>query len=80
MCGDFNAPRGRATFARLASTYADAIPAHHTTSIDASLHRAGQLNLMVDGLFHTAAVSAREVTFHPGVSDHYALTATLTLA
>jgi endonuclease/exonuclease/phosphatase family metal-dependent hydrolase len=77
LCGDFNAPRGRATFSLIAESFIDGIPAHYTTSIDGSLHRAGQLPYMVDGLFHTPTYKLENATLHSGVSDHMALTATL---
>ena len=77
LCGDFNAPRGRATFSKFASTYRDNIPAHYTTSLDGTLHRAGPLPYMVDGLFTTPHYTAKDVELHTGVSDHCAITATL---
>lgn len=80
MCGDFNAPRGRATFGLIATTFQDGVPAHYTSSIDGSLHRAGPLPLMVDGLFHTPSYKLTDAKLHTGVSDHCALTCTLTKA
>ncbi|MDR3571692.1 MAG: endonuclease/exonuclease/phosphatase family protein [Candidatus Pacebacteria bacterium] len=77
LCGDFNAPRGGEIFSELASRYADTIPAQYTTSIDKELHRAGDLQLMVDGLFTTAGYRASHVHLHSGVSDHLAIVATL---
>lgn len=70
LCGDFNAPRGRVIFDKLASHYKDNIPAHITTSIDKNLHRAGDLNLMVDGLFSTAGYQVESVSVIEGLSDH----------
>jgi exonuclease III len=78
FCGDFNAPRGRTTFGRIAAEFTDAIPAHYTGSIDGTFHRAGNLPYMVDGLFHTPNYKAEDVTLHTGISDHMAITATLT--
>lgn len=83
MCGDFNAPRGRASFARLAENFIDSIPVHYTTSIDTNLHRVGKNmppNRMVDGLFHTSTYKAENVQLHTGVSDHCAITAILSKA
>lgn len=80
LCGDFNAPRGRATFSLLADHFIDGVPAEYTTSIDGSLHRAGQLPYMVDGLFHTPTYQLEHATLHTGVSDHRALTCTLSKA
>jgi endonuclease/exonuclease/phosphatase family metal-dependent hydrolase len=78
LTGDFNAPRGRATFDALAARYKDNIPAHYTTSIDPQLHRAGALELMVDGLFTTPQYSAKNVALQSGISDHCVITATIT--
>ncbi len=78
LCGDFNAPRGGEIFSELAARYRDNIPAQYTTSIDASLHRAGDLQLMVDGIFTTPEYQASSVLLHSGVSDHYAVTADIT--
>jgi len=76
--GDMNAPRGGSTFAQLAALYTDNIPAHVTTSIDGELHRAGALELMVDGLFSTPGYRISEVEVVGGVSDHKAITALVT--
>jgi endonuclease/exonuclease/phosphatase (EEP) superfamily protein YafD len=75
LCGDFNAPRGREIFGRLAAQWTDHIPPMHATSIDPVLHRAGPLQLMVDGVFSTDDYSVSEVMLHQGVSDHCAVTA-----
>lgn len=80
LTGDFNAPRGRPTFSLLAEAFTDGVPAHYTTSIDGTLHRAGQLPYMVDGLFHTPNYHLKNPTLHTGVSDHCALTCTLSKA
>lgn len=73
LAGDFNAPRGREIFARLASVFADNIPANYTTSLDGTLHRAGPLPYMVDGLFTTRGYRADQVELRSGVSDHMAI-------
>jgi len=75
ICGDFNAPRGRRTFARLAERYKDNIPPEVTTSVDGQFHKAGQLELMVDGLFSTPEYQLSQVKVVGGVSDHKAITA-----
>lgn len=80
LCGDFNAPRGRATFDMLAEAFTDGVPAHYTSSIDGNIHKAGNIPFMVDGLFHTPSYKLQNATMHTGVSDHCALTATLSLA
>jgi endonuclease/exonuclease/phosphatase family metal-dependent hydrolase len=77
LCGDFNAPRGREIFGRLAAQWTDHIPPTYMTSIDPVLHRAGPLQLMVDGVFSTQDYSVSEVRLHPGVSDHCAITAVI---
>lgn len=75
--GDFNAPRGKEIFSMLADTYKDNVPTRYTTSIDGGLHRAGALNLMVDGLFSTPQYSVSDVRMVCGLSDHCALVATV---
>jgi endonuclease/exonuclease/phosphatase family metal-dependent hydrolase len=80
LCGDFNAPRGREIFSRLATRWRDNVPPHYVTSIDPKLHRAGPLQLMVDGVFSTRDYRVRNVVLHQGVSDHYAITADITAA
>jgi len=73
--GDFNAPRGKEIFSVLANKYKDNVPARYTTSIDGGLHRAGQLNLIVDGLFSTPGYTVSNVEMVSGLSDHCALVA-----
>jgi endonuclease/exonuclease/phosphatase family metal-dependent hydrolase len=75
--GDFNAPRGGEIFAKLASKYTDNIPAEYFSSLDPRMHRAGGLELMVDGLFTTPGLKAENVKLTSGVSDHCAITANL---
>ena len=75
LAGDWNAPRGREIFDSLASRYKDNIPAHYITSIDKNLHKAGDLGLMVDGLFSTPEYEISDVKLTDGVSDHTAVTA-----
>ena len=81
--GDLNAPRSDEIFAQLAAAYRDNIPPQHITSIDLDLHRVGRQQAhelayrMVDGLFTTPAYAASDVELHLGVSDHCAITATI---
>lgn len=75
LTGDFNAPRGGEIFTSIAARYVDNIPAGYTSSIDGSLHRAGQLDLMVDGLFSTPEYAVSGVRLQDGVSDHMAVVA-----
>jgi len=77
LTGDFNAPRGGEVFSMLADKYKDNVPSHYTTSIDGNLHRAGQLNLMVDGIFSTPGYEVSNVQMVSGLSDHGALVATV---
>lgn len=81
MCGDFNAPRGRATFSLINEAFEDGVPLEYNTSIDGSLHRVGHLpDRMVDGLFHTPSYKLKDAKLHSGISDHCALTCTLSKA
>jgi exonuclease III len=73
ICGDFNAPRGNPLFGMVASRYHDNIPAEYQTSIDGQYHKAGHLQLMVDGLFSTPQYLIENVRLQDGVSDHQAI-------
>ncbi len=75
LTGDFNAPRGGPVFAALAEVWRDCIPPDIATSLDPELHRAGPLQLMVDGLFVTPDYRAEGVCLHTGLSDHQGITA-----
>lgn len=75
--GDFNAPRGGPVFDGLAAKWRDNIPTSATTSLDPDLHRAGPLDLVVDGLFTTPDIHIADVELHAGLSDHKAITATV---
>lgn len=73
FCGDFNAPRGKEIFQKIAERYRDHIPKKYTTSIDKDLHRKGDLQLMVDGLFSSKEYKTKNVHFIAGISDHQVL-------
>lgn len=75
LSGDFNAPRGREIFSKIAEHYQDNIPAHYETSLDKDLHRCGYLPYMVDGLFSTPDYKISNVELVFGVSDHAAVRA-----
>lgn len=75
LCGDFNAPRGGEIFDKISHHYKDNIPSHITTTIDGNLHKAGELNLVVDGIFTTPQYLVQNVQVVPGLSDHCALMA-----
>jgi len=77
LTGDFNAPRGRGTWNTIAGKYKDNIPLKYTSSIDGAFHRAGNLPYVVDGLFTTPEYVASNVELHSGLSDHMAVTATI---
>lgn len=79
LTGDFNAPRGKEIFDKLAEAYTDWVPQHYTTSIDQNLHRAKGLQFMVDGLFTSPEYQAKNVRMIEGVSDHQAIVADLQL-
>lgn len=75
LCGDFNAPRGREIFDKLTELYIDNIPKNITTTIDKNLHKAGDLQLVVDGLFTTKGYKVENVRVVDGISDHMAIVA-----
>lgn len=75
LCGDFNAPRGRVIFEKLAARFKDNIPLHITTTIDKNWHRDGDLQLVVDGLFTTPHYSVESIKIVDNVSDHCAIVA-----
>lgn len=75
LCGDMNAPRGREIFSILNDRYKDNINKKYTTSIDPDLHKAGDLQLMVDVLFSTNDYIVKNMYFETGVSDHYGIVA-----
>lgn len=75
LCGDFNAPRGTAIFDILSNKYKDNIPKNVTTTLDKNLHKAGDLQLVVDGVFTTPAYQVTKIQVIDGVSDHCAILA-----
>lgn len=79
LCGDFNAPRGRATFDTLATIYKDNIPLDVTTTIDGNIHRAGPLPYVVDGFFTTPGYTVTEIEIKDGLSDHKGIIAQISV-
>lgn len=79
LCGDFNAPRGTIIFDTLAAKYKDNIPKEIYTTIDKNLHKAGALQLVVDGLFTTQQYQAESVRVVGDLSDHCAVLAVIAL-
>ncbi len=77
LCGDFNAPRGGIIFDKIASIYKDNVPVNITTTIDKNLHKAGDLNLVVDDIFTTPKYLASMVKVIDSLSDHCAVSATI---
>ena len=75
LCGDFNAPRGGEIFTTLKQYLKDNIPAHITTTLDPTLHRAGPLPYVVDYMWSTPHYSVQKVRVVNGVSDHMAIVA-----
>ncbi len=75
LCGDFNAPRGRLIFDKISDIYKDNIPSFVTTTIDKAFHKAGDLQLVVDGLFTTPKYHVDFLKIVPGLSDHCAILA-----
>lgn len=79
FCGDFNAPRGKAIFDRLASVYVDNVPKNIQTTIDQNLHRKLGIQFVVDGMFTSSQLRASHVEVIDGVSDHMAIFAKIIL-
>lgn len=77
VCGDFNAPRGRAIFKMLGDVYTDNIPKNITTTIDPTLHRDGDIGFVVDGLFTTPQYIVKEIHIVGSLSDHKGICATI---
>ena len=75
LCGDFNAPRGGEVWSKLALVYKDNIPDTVKTTVDKNNHIAGDLQLVVDGLFTTPEYGVSNVEVLDGLSDHCAIVA-----
>ncbi len=75
LCGDLNAPRGRATWQMLADIYTDNIPPDVTTTLDQNLHEVSGLQYVVDAMFTGGHCVATDVQVIDGVSDHMAIVA-----
>ncbi|MEK7172404.1 MAG: endonuclease/exonuclease/phosphatase family protein [Patescibacteria group bacterium] len=74
ICGDFNAPRGREIFKKIAEKYKDQIPPEYETSLDPELHRVSKgSKLMVDVLFTSVQYETKNVRLECGLSDHCAV-------
>ncbi len=77
FCGDMNAVRGGEIFDLLATHLHDNVPATFATSIDPERHKVRGLRAMVDGIFSTPGMCVEHVDMTFGVSDHGALSATV---
>jgi endonuclease/exonuclease/phosphatase family metal-dependent hydrolase len=75
LCGDFNAPRGGPIFEKISTLYKDNIPSSVLTTIDKNLHKAGDLQLVVDGVFTTPQYEVESLDIISGLSDHCAIIA-----
>lgn len=69
LVGDFNTPRGKELYTDLSTAFTDTLPADVVTTIDGERHRAGALQLVVDGMF-SRGYRVEEVQVHTGLSDH----------
>lgn len=70
LCGDFNSPRGKETYQSFEQLYKDGLPKKVTTTIDGTLHYAGELELVVDTVFYHSPLEIEVVEILEGVSDH----------
>lgn len=73
LCGDLNAPRGRATWEMVEDHYTDNIPADTVSTLDPLLHKVPGLPYVVDGFFTSHGLVAQDVRVIDGVSDHRAI-------
>ena len=73
FCGDFNAPRGQEIFDAIAARYQDTVPEEIHSTIDPNLHRAGPLELVVDGIFASHDIAVEKARVVSGLSDHCGL-------
>lgn len=70
LCGDFNSPRGKETYSKFEQIYKDGLPKEVTTTIDGSLHYAGELELAVDTVFYQSPLEIEVIEVLEGISDH----------
>lgn len=73
FAADTNSPRGGKIWAEMAKIFTDNVPKDITSTLDPNLHRKGDLQLVIDGLFTTPEYRAFKVRAVEGVSDHKAL-------
>lgn len=75
LCGDTNCPRGTELFDTLARRYKDNIPQSAVTTLDPTIHNAGFLPYVVDGMFTSPEYQVKNIRLQDGVSDHLAVIA-----
>ncbi len=78
MSGDFNASRESQVYKKLAEKYRSWVPASVDTTLDPTYFRKPGLKLVVDHLFSTSDYRLDHVAVLSGLSDHCALSATIT--
>lgn len=79
LTGDFNSPRGTFIFDSLANIFVDNVPKDLVSSLDPVLHRAPNLNYVVDGIFSTKGYKVSDMVIHTGLSDHKGISGILSL-
>ncbi len=78
LMGDFNTPRGKELWSRLADLYQDNIPPEIETTIDNQLHRVDQqIKLVVDAFFSQPPYQVESIEVVSGLSDHKGVLATV---
>lgn len=77
LSGDFNAPRGSLVWNELSREYITWVPESVESTLDPVLFRKPGLKLVVDHLFSTPDYVCDEVQVLTGLSDHCAITATV---
>ncbi len=76
---DTNSPRGTFIFDDLAKNYKDNIPQSLSSTLDPILHRAKDIEYVVDSVFSTKNYEVSGVQIHEGLSDHKGIIGTLTI-
>ncbi len=79
LLGDTNAPRGTFIFDDLAKSYKDNLPADLASTIDPELHRAKNIDFVVDCAFSTPDYIVSDIKIHTGLSDHKGISGMLTV-
>jgi endonuclease/exonuclease/phosphatase family metal-dependent hydrolase len=79
LCGDFNAPRGRAMFAKFVDELGliDHLPGSVRSTLDPRFHKAAPLELVVDTVFSTPQYQVADIRVLEGISDHKGIVALL---